>query len=78
VVITDLGVLEPHPATRELRLSAVHPGVEVADVRAETGWDLEVVDDPSVTEPPTSAELKILRGLKARTEARLFAKRTAP
>lgn len=76
VVITDLGVLEPHPATRELRLSAVHPGVEVADVRAETGWDLEVIADPTVTEPPTSTELEILRGLKARTEARLFAERT--
>lgn len=39
-IITDLGVLEPDPITRELTLVGVHPGVEVADVRAATGWDL--------------------------------------
>jgi glutaconate CoA-transferase subunit B len=86
VVITDLGVLEPHPTTRELRLVAVHPGVDVADVRSVTGWELEVIDDLAVSEPPTLEELEILRGLKARTEAahadraghRLFAERTDP
>src|SRR4029079_15301195 len=31
-VITDLGVLEPNPASCELVLRQVHPGVEVDDV----------------------------------------------
>ncbi|WP_017543505.1 3-oxoadipate--succinyl-CoA transferase subunit B, partial [Nocardiopsis prasina] len=31
-VITDLGVLEPDPATRELTLVGLHPGVELAEV----------------------------------------------
>ena len=43
VVVTDLGILEPRDG--ELTLVAVHPGVEVDDVRAATGWDLRVADD---------------------------------
>jgi glutaconate CoA-transferase subunit B len=69
VVITDLGVLEPDPATYELRLAAVHPGVDVDQVRAETGWDLRISEDLSVTDPPSPDELEVLRALKARTEA---------
>ena len=68
VVITDLGVLEPHPETHELRLVALHPGVGVEKVRDETGWDLDVASVLAVSEPPTPEELGILRELKARTE----------
>lgn len=62
-VVTDIGVLEPDPVTRELTLTRVHPGVEVADVRAATGWDLKVADEVAVTEPPTDEELAVLRRL---------------
>jgi glutaconate CoA-transferase subunit B len=65
VVITDLGELRPDPATGELTLSALHPGVHVADVRAETGWDLRVADDLGHTEPPRPDELHLLRELTA-------------
>jgi glutaconate CoA-transferase subunit B len=37
------------------------------DVKAKTGWDLRVADDAVTTSPPTTEELEILRGLKART-----------
>lgn len=67
VVITDLGVLEPHPETNELWLVTIHPGIEVETVRASTGWDLMVSDDLSVTTPPRRDELDLLRQLKART-----------
>lgn len=69
VVITDLGVLEPDPDTNELRLVAVHPGVEVDDVIDATGWPLQVVADPVITDPPKADELRILRDLKERTAA---------
>lgn len=69
VVITDLGVLVPHPETKELVLSSCHPGVSVDDVRAATAWDLGLSDHVSTTEPPTDEELGILRDLKARTAA---------
>lgn len=62
-IITDLGVLEPDPITRELTLVGVHPGVEVADVRAATGWDLRVAEDPRSTPEPSGAELSVLRSL---------------
>jgi glutaconate CoA-transferase subunit B len=67
VVVTDLGILEP--VAGELTLVAVHPGVEEDEVRAATGWDLNVVDDLGETEPPTAAELAALRSLQTRTAA---------
>jgi len=69
VVITDLGVLEPAPETNALRLVAVHPGVELDEVIAATGWPLRVVSDPATTEPPTADELRTFRDLKERTAA---------
>ncbi|HUP16748.1 MAG TPA: CoA-transferase [Acidimicrobiia bacterium] len=68
-VITDLGVLRPDPATHELILTAVHPGVEVDRVIDETGWDLGVSPAIEVTDPPTAEELAVLRDLMQRTEA---------
>ena len=68
-VITDLGVLEPHPESRELVLTHVHPGIEVDDVRAATGWALAVADDLAVTPAPSEGELAALRGLHERTRA---------
>jgi glutaconate CoA-transferase subunit B len=65
-VITDMGVLESDPQTKELVLTAVHPGVEVEALRAETEWDLEVSDDLERTEPPTAEELTVLRELTSR------------
>jgi glutaconate CoA-transferase, subunit B len=62
-VITDLGVLEPHPETCELTLTHVHEGVEVDEVRENTGWDLRVADDLGVTPAATAEELEVLRDL---------------
>ena len=66
-VITDLGVLSPDPATRELTLTALHPGITVEQARAATGWDLKVADRLDRTAAPTSYELATLRDLQART-----------
>jgi glutaconate CoA-transferase subunit B len=63
LVITDLGVLAPDPASRELTLTHVHPGVSVAEVRAATGWPLRVAEPVAVTAPPTDDELAALRAL---------------
>jgi glutaconate CoA-transferase, subunit B len=68
IVITDLGILRPDPVTHELSLVAVHPGIEIDDVRRETSWDLKVDAAIETTDPPTSAELEVLRDLKQRTE----------
>jgi glutaconate CoA-transferase subunit B len=65
-VITDLGVLEPDPTTKELVLTHIHPGVEIDHVRAETGWDLVVSDALQRTETPSAEELEALRELVGR------------
>lgn len=64
-VITDLGVLAPGD-DGELVLTQVHPGVEVDEVRENTGWDLRVASDLRTTEPPTDAERRALEELLAR------------
>jgi glutaconate CoA-transferase subunit B len=65
LVITDLGVLEPDPDTRELTLTAVHPGVEVEAARAATGWDLRLAPEVGVSAAPSNEELAALRDLTA-------------
>jgi glutaconate CoA-transferase, subunit B len=64
VVITDLGVLRPG-ADGELELVAVHPKVEVDQVREATGWELKVAEPLERTEPVTGHELDALRELRA-------------
>ncbi len=65
-VTTDLGELEPDPASKELVLTHIHPGVEPDHVRAETGWDLRVADRLRETNPPSAEELGALRRLVSR------------
>jgi glutaconate CoA-transferase, subunit B len=62
-VITDLCVLEPDDETKELTLAQTHPGVEVDQVRGETGWELKVAGELRHTEPATAEELSALREL---------------
>lgn len=67
-VITDLGIMEPEPTTRELTLTTLHPGVSVDQVVAATGWELRVADELETTSPPSPEELDTLRDLQARTK----------
>ena len=64
-MITDLGILEPDPETKELVLTHVHEGVTAEQAQEATGWELKIADDLATTEPPTDEELKALRELVA-------------
>ena len=66
-VITDLGVLEPDPQTKELVLTQLHEGVTAEQAQENTGWDLKIAPDLKTTEPPTQDELSALRELVAAT-----------
>jgi glutaconate CoA-transferase subunit B len=68
-VITDLGVLEPHPVSRELMLTCIHPGVTVDEVKAATGWPLLVSEDLRETPPPSAHYLDVMRDLKSKSAA---------
>jgi glutaconate CoA-transferase subunit B len=65
LVITDLGQLRPHPVTRELVLTDLHPGCSVEQALAATGWELSVSPGLGRTEAPSAAELTALRALEA-------------
>jgi glutaconate CoA-transferase subunit B len=67
-VITDLGILRPSPEDGELELVAVHPGVELDQVREATGWPLRVREPVTTTEPVTERELSELRALRVSAE----------
>ena len=70
LVVTDLGVLEPDPDSRELVLTHVHPGVSADDARAATGWELRVAPTLQETASPSPEELAALRALKPATRDR--------
>jgi len=67
-VITDLCVMEPDPESKELTVTALHPGVTPEQVAAATGWSLKFAADLDETERPSAAELKVLRDLHRRTD----------
>ena len=67
-VITDLGILRPSPDDGELELVALHPGVELDQVRKATGWPLRVREPLETTEPVTERELSELRALRVSAE----------
>lgn len=68
VVITDLCILHPDPATKELIVVSLHPGVTREDVIDATGWEIQFSDNLETTPAPSSLELKVLRELKERTQ----------
>jgi acyl CoA:acetate/3-ketoacid CoA transferase beta subunit len=63
VVVTNLAVLDFRTPEHAMRLRSVHPGVELADVLKETGFELVVPADLAVTRGPSAAELDIIRRL---------------
>jgi glutaconate CoA-transferase subunit B len=67
LVFTDLCVLRPHPATKELEVISIHPGVSAEQIAHATGWAARFADDAGPTPPPTDLELSALRDLLART-----------
>jgi len=60
-VVTDRCVFTFDEVTGEMVLSSLHPGVELAEVQAEVGWELKVAPDLREAEPPTAEELRLLR-----------------
>ena len=63
VVVTNLAVLDFLTPDHAMRLRSVHPGVELADVLNETGFELVVPDDVAVSRAPSAAELDLIRRL---------------
>ncbi len=61
VIITNKAVLRFDAHTKEAYLATYHPGSTVDEIVRLTPWDLQVADDVHATEPPTAAELHVIR-----------------
>jgi glutaconate CoA-transferase subunit B len=68
-VITDLCIFEPDPATRELTVASIHPGVDRITIEAATAWPVRYFSRVSTTDQPSMHELSTLRELLRRTAA---------
>ena len=66
-LITDLAVFEPDPASKEMTVTSIHPGVTREQIAANTGWPVRYVPQVADTPAPTAQELSVLRELHART-----------
>jgi glutaconate CoA-transferase subunit B len=60
-VITNLGVYGFDPESHEMVLEAVHPGIDVEEVRAEVGWPLQMKEPLATTALPDDRALRLLR-----------------
>jgi glutaconate CoA-transferase, subunit B len=60
-VITDKAILEADQDTGELVVAALYPGVEMAEVEQQVGWRLRRREMLAQVEPPSGAELSLLR-----------------
>jgi glutaconate CoA-transferase subunit B len=60
-VITQLAVYDFDPATCRMRLFSLHPGVKVDDVRANSGFEIEIPESYGESPTPTAEELRLLR-----------------
>lgn len=67
LLVTDLCVMRPDPATREFMVVSLHPDVSRGRVRENTAWDVKFAETVEETNPPTQVELEALRNLNART-----------
>jgi glutaconate CoA-transferase, subunit B len=60
-VITQLAVYDFNPATCKMRLFSLHPGATIDDVRANSGFEIEIPKTYGVSPTPTAEELRLLR-----------------
>jgi acyl CoA:acetate/3-ketoacid CoA transferase beta subunit len=62
LVVTNLAVLDFATQDRSMRLRSVHPGVDVSEVAAATGFPLAAAEEEvPVTRLPSPEELKLIR-----------------
>ena len=60
-IVSTLGILRPHPGTKEFELDACFPFSSIDEIRGATAWDLKLSANVHVVPEPTAAELKALR-----------------
>ncbi len=59
-MITQLGVYGFDEATKPLKLLALHPGVTLDDVHANSSMEILLPETIGTTDPPTEEERRLL------------------
>ena len=67
LLVTDLCIMRPDPATNEFEVTSLHAGVMREQVCENTGWPVRFAEDLQETAPPDALELDVLRDLNTRT-----------
>ncbi len=62
-VVTDLGLFGFEDHSKRMTLLALHPGATIAQVQENTGFEMLIAAGLQATDPPTEAELAVLRHL---------------
>jgi len=60
-IITNLGYLDFEEKTKRMRISTIHPKVDIETVKASTSFELIIPQNLKETTPPTINEIKRLR-----------------
>ncbi|MFT3879971.1 MAG: CoA-transferase [Gemmatales bacterium] len=60
-VVTDLAVMGYHPESKRMQVVSLHPGVTLAKVKENTGFEIRAIDKVGITQEPTEHELDLLR-----------------
>jgi acyl CoA:acetate/3-ketoacid CoA transferase beta subunit len=60
-VVSNLGVFDFGGPDRTMRALSLHPGVEAADVRDSTGFEIHGLDAAPPSRLPTGDELELIR-----------------
>ena len=60
-IVTTLGILRPHPESKEFQLDGWYAFSSPEEIRANTGWALKVAEGAAVVPEPSAKELVALR-----------------
>jgi acyl CoA:acetate/3-ketoacid CoA transferase beta subunit len=60
-VVSNLGVFDFGGPERSMRAVSLHPGVSADEVRENTSFEVQGVDDAAETRLPTEDELRLIR-----------------
>ena len=60
-VVSTLALMDFHPQNKRMRLKAVHPGVTIEEVLAQTGFELIISENIGINPAPSAEELRLLR-----------------
>ena len=61
VLISSQGVFKFEEKSKEIYLAEIHPGIEIAEIKAAVPWDLKITGNLIRTPQPSDKDIEILR-----------------